>query len=43
VRSSPSRAEAEQVGARLASRKREKVTKPIEVDALSIPVGTMKD
>jgi hypothetical protein len=43
VRNSPSRAEVEQVGASLASRKRERVKKPIEVDALGIPLGTMKD
>jgi hypothetical protein len=43
VRSSPSHAEAEQVGASLASRKRERVKKPIEVGTLGIPLGTMKD
>jgi hypothetical protein len=40
---SPSRAEAEQVTVKGGIRKREKVIKPIEVDAMGIPVGTMKD
>jgi hypothetical protein len=43
VRSSPSRAEAEQVDASLVSRKKDRVKKPIEVDALGIPLGTIKD
>jgi hypothetical protein len=44
-RSSPSLTKAkllEQVGARMTSMKNEKVKKPIEVDGLGIPVGTMK-
>ena len=42
-KSSPEREEPLQVASRVSDKKKEKVKKPVEVDAFGIPVGTMKD
>jgi hypothetical protein len=42
-RISPNRSQAEQVDAKVMDRRKEKVKKPIQVDTLGIPMGTMKD